>query len=77
MGAVLYIFIALFLMGSGQWGKPQTFYVKYHGPHLAEEIEALKNQQEYIKYLKKYMIARGWYKEIIKIEKKKKGSKKK
>ena len=55
LGCVLYIFVALILMG-GQWKKPQTFYIKYEAKHISHEIEELKKEQSYIKYLTEYML---------------------
>jgi hypothetical protein len=55
LGCVLYITFALTLMG-GQWKTPQKFYVKYEAKHIGHEIEELKEEQEYLRYLTKYML---------------------
>jgi hypothetical protein len=55
LGCILYIFIALMMMG-GQWKKPQTFYLKYEAKHIGHEIEELKEEQKYMKYLTNYML---------------------
>jgi hypothetical protein len=55
LGCILYIFIALIMMG-GQWKKPQTFYLKYEAKHIGHEIEELKEEQKYMKYLTNYML---------------------
>jgi hypothetical protein len=55
LGCILYIFIALIMMG-GQWKKPQTFYLKYEAKHIGHEIEELKEEQKYMKYLTEYML---------------------
>jgi len=55
LGCILYIFIALMMMG-GQWKKPQTFYLKYEAKHIGHEIEELKDEQKYMKYLTNYML---------------------
>jgi hypothetical protein len=59
MGCLFYITIALIIMGSGQWKKPSDFYLKYESKHIGHEIEELKEEQEYLKYLTKYMIEEG------------------
>ena len=58
LGCVLYITFALVLMG-GQWKTPQKFYVKYEAKHIGHEIEELKEEQKYLKYLTNYMIKKG------------------
>ena len=63
IGCLLYITIALVIMGSGQWKKPQSFYIRYHGPHMEIELKELKEEITYYKNLKQEMIKRGWYKE--------------
>jgi hypothetical protein len=50
-------------MGSGQWNKPQSFYVKYEGPHMELELKELQEEIEQFKEQKQEMIKRGWYKE--------------
>ena len=63
MGCLLYITLALMLMGSGPWKKPSSFYVKYEGAHIEQEIKELQEEKEHIKKLKEYMIEKGWYEE--------------
>lgn len=63
MGCLLYITIALMIMGSGQWKKPSSFYVKYEAVHIEHKIKELQEEREYIKKLKEYMIEKGWYEE--------------
>ena len=63
LGCVLYLTFSLFIMGSGQWGKPSTFYVKYEASHIDHEIQELKEEKEYLEYLRDYMIKEGLAKE--------------
>ncbi len=58
LGCILYIFIALIMMG-GQWKKPQTFYVKYEAAEILNELDELKEEQAHIETLKKYMLGEG------------------
>jgi len=58
IGCILYIFVALMMMG-GQWKKPQTFYVKYEAAELLHELDALKEEITHINTLKKYMLEEG------------------
>lgn len=66
MGCLLYITMALVIMGAGQWGKPQSFYIKYEGPHMELELKELQEEIKQFKNLKQEMIKRGWYKEETK-----------
>jgi len=59
MGTLLYITFSIVIMGSGQWQTPSKFYVKYEGAHIGHEIQELQKEQEYLQYLKKYMIEKG------------------
>jgi hypothetical protein len=59
LGCILYITFSLVIMGSTQWNKPSSFYVKYHAPHLDHEIKELQEEKEYLKYLRNYMIEKG------------------
>ena len=63
MGSLLYLTVALILMGSGPWKKPQSFYLKYEGPHMKQELKELQEEIEYFDKLKQEMIERGWYEE--------------
>ena len=64
IGCILYIALALFLMGFGPWKNPSIFYIKYEAKHIEKEIAELQEEREHIKKLKKRMIARG----LIKVE---------
>jgi len=66
MGCLLYLTIALVIMGSGQWKKPQSFYLKYEGPHMKQELTELQEEIEYFDRLKADMIAKGLYQEETK-----------
>ncbi|MEE8380832.1 MAG: hypothetical protein V3R78_03000 [Thermodesulfobacteriota bacterium] len=63
MGCLLYLTVALILMGSGPWKKPQSFYLKYEGPRMKQELKELQEEIEYFDKLKQDMIERGWYEE--------------
>ena len=58
LGCILYIFIALIMMG-GQWKKPQTFYVKYEAAEILNELDDLKEEKAHVDELKKYMLEEG------------------
>jgi hypothetical protein len=53
MGGLLYITLSIVIMASGQWKKPQSFYLKYEGVAIEHEIDALKAELEHIDTLKK------------------------
>jgi hypothetical protein len=55
IGGILYIFLAIILMSSGPWKKPQDFYVKYEGTGLAEEVKGAQEEIQYIDHLKTRM----------------------
>jgi hypothetical protein len=55
MGGLLYITLSLVIMASGQWKKPQSFYLKYEGAAIEHEMKVLKGELEYINYLKKQL----------------------
>ena len=63
MGCILYIAFSLVIMGSSQWKTPQSFYLKYEGPHMKQELKELQEEIEYFDKLKEDMIAKGLYKE--------------
>jgi hypothetical protein len=50
-------------MGSDQWKKPSSFYVKFHAGHLDHEIKELQEEKEYMEFLRNYMIEKGIAKE--------------
>lgn len=58
IGCILYIFVALMLMG-GQWKKPQKFYVKYEAAQILHELDDLKKEKAHIEKLKAYMLNEG------------------
>jgi hypothetical protein len=53
MGGLLYITLSIVIMASGQWKKPQSFYLKYEGTAIEHEIESLKAELEHINTIKK------------------------
>jgi hypothetical protein len=55
LGGLLYITLSIIIMASGQWKKPQSFYLKYEGAAIEHEMKVLKGELEYINYLKKQM----------------------
>jgi len=59
MGTLLYITFSLVLMGSTQWKKPSTFYVKYEASHIDHELEEVLEEKEYLEYMKQYMLEKG------------------
>ena len=63
MGCLLYLTVAIILMGSGPWKKPQSFYLKYEGPNMKQELKELQEEIEHFETLKKEMIERGLYEE--------------
>jgi hypothetical protein len=66
VGGALYLTISIVMMSSGQWKKPQDFYIKYESAGLPQEIEGLKEEQAYIEHLKtrmalqSYMTPNAW-----------------
>ena len=63
MGCLLYLTVAIILMGSGPWKKPQSFYLKYEVPNMKQELKELQEEIEHLEKLKKDMIERGLYEE--------------
>lgn len=63
MGCLLYITVSLVIMGSGQWKKPNNFYLKYESAHIDHELEELQEEKEYLEYLRNYLIKEGLAKE--------------
>ncbi len=66
VGGALYLTISIVMMASGQWKKPQDFYIKYESAGIPNEIEGLKEELNYIEYLKtrlalqSYMTPNQW-----------------
>lgn len=66
VGGVLYLTISIVMMSSGQWKKPQDFYIKYESAGIPNEIENLKEELSYIEHLKtrlalqSYMTPNQW-----------------
>jgi hypothetical protein len=56
MGCLLYIALALLIMGSDQWKKPQKFYVKYEAAQIDGKIQELQKEKEHLDYLTRYML---------------------
>ncbi|MBW2553290.1 MAG: hypothetical protein JRE20_04065 [Deltaproteobacteria bacterium] len=63
IGCLLYLTVAIILMGSGPWKKPQSFYLKYEGPNMKQELKELQEEIEYFEKVKNEMIERGLYEE--------------
>ena len=55
MGGLLYITLSVVIMASGQWKKPQGFYVKYEKPAIENEIKNLQEELAYINKLQEQM----------------------
>ncbi len=55
IGGVLYISISLIMMASGQWKKPQDFYIKYESTGIENEIKELQEERQYIEEIKTTM----------------------
>jgi hypothetical protein len=55
MGGLLYITLSVVIMASGQWRKPQDFYVKYEKPAIEAEIKNLQEELAYINKLQEQM----------------------
>jgi len=63
MGCLLYLTVAIIMMSSGQWKTPQSFYLKYEGPHMKHELKELQEEIENFDKMKQEMISRGLYEE--------------
>ena len=63
MGCLLYLSVAIILMSAGPWKTPQSFYLKYEGPHMKQELKELQEEIEYFDKMKQEMISRGLYEE--------------
>lgn len=50
--SLLYLILSIVIMASGQWKKPQSFYLKYEGAAIEHEIGVMKGELEYINNLK-------------------------
>lgn len=59
MGCMLYITLALIIMGLQQWRQPSTFYVTYEAAHINKEIAELQEERDYLDFLKKYMLEKS------------------
>lgn len=55
LGGILYISISIIMMASGQWKKPQDFYIKYEATGIEHEIKELQEERQYIEQLKTTM----------------------
>jgi hypothetical protein len=55
IGGILYITISIVMMASGQWKKPQDFYIKYESTGIENEIKELQEERQYIEQLKTTM----------------------
>jgi len=55
IGGVLYISISIIMMASGQWKKPQDFYIKYESTGIENEIKELQEERQYIEEIKTTM----------------------
>ncbi len=56
LGGVFYLTLNIVLMSSGQWKKPQDFYLKYEVPALQQELKETQEKLDYIQYQKMQMI---------------------
>ncbi len=56
LGGVFYLTLNIVLMSSGQWKKPQDFYLKYEVPALQQELTEAQEKLDYIQRLKLQMI---------------------
>jgi hypothetical protein len=56
LGGVFYLTLNIVLMSSGQWKKPQDFYLKYEIPALQQELKEAQHKLDYIQRLKLQMI---------------------
>jgi hypothetical protein len=55
IGGILYITISIIMMASGQWKKPQDFYIKYESTALVEEVKEAQEEIQYVEHLKTMM----------------------
>ena len=60
VGGILYLTLSIVIMSSGQWKKPQDFYIKYESAGIPNEIEDLKEEQVYIEHLKTRMALQSY-----------------
>jgi hypothetical protein len=60
IGGILYITLSIVIMASGQWKKPQDFYIKYESAGIPHEIEGLKEELDYIEQLKTKMALQSY-----------------
>jgi hypothetical protein len=59
MGCMLYITLALIIMGLQQWRQPSPFYVTYEASHIDKEIAQLQEEKEQLNGLKQYMLEKS------------------
>jgi len=59
IGCMLYITLALIIMGLQQWRQPSSFYVTYEAAHIDKEIAELQEEKEHLNTLKKYMLEKS------------------
>lgn len=56
LGGVFYLTLNVFLMSSGQWKKPQDFYLRYEVPALRQELLETQRELDHIRRLRLQMI---------------------
>lgn len=56
LGGVFYLTLNIVLMSSGQWKKPQDFYLKYEVPALQQELIDTQRELDHIRRLQLQMI---------------------
>jgi hypothetical protein len=56
LGGVFYLTLNIVLMSSGQWKKPQDFYLKYEVPALQQELIDTQRELDHIRQLQLQMI---------------------
>jgi hypothetical protein len=52
MGGLLYITLSIVIVASGQWKKPQTFYLLHEKPVIEHEIKSLQEELAYLNQLR-------------------------
>ena len=56
LGGIFYLTLNVVLMSSGQWKKPQDFYLKYEVPALQQELIDTQRELDHIRELRLQMI---------------------
>lgn len=51
LGGVLYLLLSVMLMSTGQWKKPQTYYLKYEKGNIEYKFDHLNKELDYLKKL--------------------------